>query len=143
MADTWGIAEVRHGIQFTGIFVHFFARGIPWASASARNPGKECDAALSQLGILCVWRADLCVYDDWFSIYELFVGSGGVTFPEEAEASFGNGGYYEFGAFACVQIYRIFGGNFEFSYGDVSSGATDTAADRDFLFYIPGNVVCD
>ncbi len=29
----------------------------------------------------------------------------------------------------------FFGGNFEFSYGDVSSGATgDTAADRDFLF---------
>ncbi len=55
LADTWGIAEVRHGIQFTGILCIF----CPWYSLGicfCRIRAKECDTALSQLGILCVWR---------------------------------------------------------------------------------------
>lgn len=82
--------------------MYFSARGLPWASAPTRNPGKECNAAFRQPGILCVWRAGLRVYDDWLGISELSVGAGGGAFPEKAEASFGNGGYYEPGAFGRI-----------------------------------------
>ena len=74
------------------VFCAFFARGIPWASASAESGQKNAMLLLASLHFMRMAKPIYVFMMIGSAFMNYLWAHRGVTFPEEAEASFGNGG---------------------------------------------------
>ena len=122
--------------------MYFFADSVSVGSDSSRNEIKKYTFISSQSLLLCLWGAGICIVDDRICVFELFVGVADRTVFKAKKVFFMDNGFGKFGDPRYFQIFRISDRQHEpMLWTRVTRPAT-RAADRYFIFYFSGNVVC-